>query len=89
MRIKEVLKEHGITQVELAEKLGINRVNLSNMLSEKNDMRVSTLLKLADAIGCKPQEFFGEVSDEDFESSSAKLKCPHCGKDITVKIQQP
>lgn len=35
MRYKEVLEKYGITQIELAERLGINRVSVSRLLSEK------------------------------------------------------
>lgn len=58
MRFKEVLKKYGISQIELAERLGINRVSVSRLLSEKNDMRASTIKKIADAIGCPPGELF-------------------------------
>ena len=46
MRIKEVMKRYGITQEDVATKLGINRVSVNRLLSDKNDMRVSTAKKL-------------------------------------------
>ena len=58
LQIKETLKQRGLTQNELAERLGINRVSLSRLLSDKNDMRISTIKKIADAIGCDVSEFF-------------------------------
>lgn len=63
MRIKEVMKRYGITQDEIATRLGINRVSVSRLLSDKNDMRVSTAQKFADAIGCKIAELFEEQTD--------------------------
>lgn len=63
MRIKEVMKRYGITQDEVATRLGINRVSVSRLLSDKNDMRVSTAQKFADAIGCKVAELFEEQTD--------------------------
>lgn len=63
MRIKEVMKRYGITQDEIATRLGINRVSVSRLLSDKNDMRVSTAQKFADAIGCKVAELFEEQTD--------------------------
>ena len=47
LQIKETLKQRGLTQNELAERLGINRVSLSRLLSDKNDMRISTIKKIA------------------------------------------
>lgn len=63
MRIKEVMKRYGITQDEVATRLGINRVSVNRLLSDKNDMRVSTAQKFADAIGCKVAELFEEQTD--------------------------
>lgn len=82
MRYKEVLKRYGISQTELADRLGINRVSVSRLLSEKNDMRASTIEKIAKAIGCTP----GELFDDEMEKSTAApaLVCPHCGKPIKV-----
>ena len=66
MRIKEVLRERGITQDEIAKRLGINRVSVSRLLNEKNDMRVSTAEKFAEAIGCSVVELFEAEKDVEF-----------------------
>lgn len=66
MRYKEVLKKYGLTQNELADRLGINRVSVSRLLSDGNDMRVSTIIKIANAIGCTP----GEMLDDDNKTES-------------------
>lgn len=53
--------------MELADRLGINRVSVSRLLSEKNDIRLSTIEKIAKAIGCKVGDFFeDEMSGTDF-----------------------
>ena len=56
--IKETLKQRDLKQIDLADRLGINRVSLSRLLSDKNDMRISTIKKIADASGCDVSEFF-------------------------------
>lgn len=67
MRFKETLEKCGITQMELADRLGINRVSVSRLLSEKNDIRLSTIEKIAKAIGCKVGDFFeDEMSGTNF-----------------------
>lgn len=83
MRIKEVLKEYNITQIELAERLGINRVSVSRLLSDSNDMRLSTLQKIADAIGCEVCEL---ISEGRKDVPSPTIVCPHCGKSITLCV---
>ena len=57
------MKRYGITQEELAKRLNINRVSVNRLLSDKNDMRASTIQKFADAIGCKVAELFEEQTD--------------------------
>ena len=82
MHIKETLKQSGLTQNELAERLGINRVSLSRLLSDKNDMRISTIKKIADAIGCDVTEFF--TPDEKTEHNT--ITCPHCGEKLVINL---
>ena len=82
LQIKETLKQRGLTQNELAERLGINRVSLSRLLSDKNDMRVSTIKKIADAIGCDVDEFFTKADTEDNNT----ITCPHCGAKLVINL---
>ena len=82
MHIKEALKKRGLKQNDLAERLGINRVSLSRLLSDKNDMRISTIKKIADAIGCDVAEFFTPVETTD----NITITCPHCGEKLVINL---
>ena len=82
MHIKNKIKKIGLTQNELADRLGINRVSLSRLLSDKNDMRMSTIKKIADAIGCDVTEFF--TPDEKAEHNT--ITCPHCGEKLVINL---
>ena len=82
LQIKETLKQRGLTQNELSERLGINRVSLSRILSDKNDMRISTIKKIADAIGCDVSEFF--IPEEPEEPNT--ITCPHCGEKLVINL---
>ena len=82
MHIKEALKQRGLKQNDLADRLGINRVSLSRLLSDKNDMRISTIKKIADAIGCDVAEFF--TPDEKAEHNT--ITCPHCGEKLVINL---
>ena len=55
--IKAALVAHGLTQVELAERLGVHPVVVSNTIHNPN-VKVSTLERYAAAIGCDISEFF-------------------------------
>ena len=55
--IKAVMAEHGITQRELAKKLGTHPVVVNSTIHNPN-VKVSTLQRYADAIGCTLADFF-------------------------------
>lgn len=79
--IKDVLKKYGITQIELAERMGINRVSLNVTLNNPN-IKLSTLDKLADSIGCDVAEFFTPADKADHNA----ITCPHCGAKLEINL---
>ena len=80
LRIKEVIKEKGMTITELADKMGINRVNLSIMVN--GNPTVETLNKIADALDVSVTELFERPKND-----TASLTCPHCGKSIEIGVK--
>ena len=50
-KIRFLLIERGCTQIELAQKLGISRANLSDRLKRDN-FTEKDLVKIADALDC-------------------------------------
>lgn len=79
MQIKEVIREHGLTISEVAERMGVTKGTLSNTISHRN-MTVSKLRKIAKATGCNISEFF---ADEETESNKEKSANKH---DFTALI---
>lgn len=71
LRIKECCKEHGITQKELAGRLGVKEVSFSQMVARKG-FSVTRLGEIADAIGCNVSELFAEPKGKDF---AAFVRC--------------
>lgn len=86
MRYKEVLEKYGVTQIELANRLGINRVSVSRLLSNKNDMRASTIIKIANAIGCTAGELFEDSPNA--KNRSNIIVCPNCGQEFEVELKK-
>lgn len=80
--IKDVLKKYAITQMELADRLGINRVSLNVTLNNPN-IKLSTLDKLADAIGCDVAEFF---TPQPTNADHNTITCPHCGAKLVINL---
>jgi len=80
LRIKEVIKEKATTVKDLAEKMGINRVGLSNHINGNPSAEV--LERIAAALNVPVSELF-EQPDRDV----AHLTCPKCGQPITIKAE--
>ena len=58
LRIKEILKLKGMTMIQLAEKLEINRVNLSNSINGNPTLK--SLLKIAEILEVDVSELFAK-----------------------------
>lgn len=84
-RIKELIKEKGYTQQEFADKLGITRVGLSQLINGKPSY--PTLEKIATALNVPMWQLFASSEEVHPKSDSLSLTCPHCGKDIRIKVE--
>lgn len=87
MRIKELIKQKGLTQKEFAEKLGMTTVGLSQILAGKPSY--TTMEKIASTLGVEMWELL--VSPEEIVSSysinSGTITCPKCGEIIHVEMR--
>lgn len=83
MDIKRVIKAHGFTLMEVANKMGITKGGISQIVN--GTPNVKTLRSIASIIGCKVGDFFLDEMTESVESASG-FKCPHCGKEIHISI---
>lgn len=72
--VKTALKARGMTQKELAERLGILPQQLNITLH--GNPSLSTMHKVADAIGCS----VGELIEP------PHLRCPKCGARFTLTL---
>ena len=75
-RIKDVCQQKGITQKDLADKLGITDISLNKTLRGEYP-QLQSLEKIAKALGVPITELF--------ESDPADVvQCPHCGGKIKL-----
>lgn len=81
MDIKAVIKEKGYTIEQVAIKMGVTRVTLSQTLS--GNPSLSTLRRIAEALDCTMGDFF---SDE-ITNKGNTCTCPHCGKSINIVLK--
>lgn len=80
-RIKDILKEKGITINELAEKMGLNRVTLSTQIN--GTANIVSYEKIATALGIPMWQLF--ASPEEVAKETKGETCPYCGQPITIK----
>lgn len=78
MRIKEVLKEKGVTAKELAVRIGVSQPAMSFAIN--GNPTAETLTKIASALGVSVPELFAAPKE-------GAITCPHCGKSITIKAE--
>lgn len=76
LRIKEVIKAHGLTVEAVAHRLGVLPSALSQSIN--GNPTAEKLEKIAEAIGCSPAELFAPASGNSF-------RCPHCGGIIKIE----
>lgn len=78
-RIAEILKSKGITQKDLAEKIGISRVGLSKAIN--GNTTITTLRRIAAALEVSVPELFAP-------QPSNTITCPKCGTVLEVKEKE-
>ena len=76
-RIKELLKEKGLTLLELSEQIGVKSPHLSVALSKKGNPTIATLEKIADTLDVPLTELFEQPTSD-------IVNCPYCGGKIKV-----
>jgi transcriptional regulator with XRE-family HTH domain len=60
-RIQRIRRERGITQDELANLTGLNRVHLYRLENGKQSMTLRTLKLIADTLGVRVRDLIGQL----------------------------
>ena len=81
LRIKELIKEKGMSVQELAEKMGISRVGLSQHIN--GNPSVEVLERIASALEVNPSDLFVQP-----KKHGLHITCPHCGQDLDIEVKQ-
>lgn len=84
-RIKEILKEQGVTINELADKLGISRVTLSTQIN--GTANIVSYEKIATALNVPMWQLFASPEEIQPQSDGFSITCPNCGKEFEVELK--
>ena len=78
-RINVILREKGMTQTELSEKIGISRVGLSKAIN--GNTTITTLRKIASALGVPIADLFDKPA-------TGTITCPNCNTEIKLTAEK-
>ena len=76
LRIKELIKEKGLSVQELADRMGISRVGLSQHIN--GNPSVEAVGRIAEALGVDVWELFAS-KEEIVNKDKNVICCPKCG----------
>ena len=76
-RIKELIKEKGYTQQALADKLGMTRIGLTQLVNSKPSY--PSLEKIAQALEVPMWKLFATKEDVLGDELNNTIVCPKCG----------
>lgn len=80
LRVKDICREKGISQKDLADKLGITASALNQSIT--GNPSLDKLLGIANALGVTVSELIGENTVEEPDNS---ITCPNCGKKFIME----
>lgn len=79
-RIKEIMQEKGISSVFLAEKIGVSKVTVSNLINDKTMPSLKTMEDVANALDVPMWQLFASPE----EVGGNELTCPKCGAKLKL-----
>lgn len=92
IRLKEIMKEQGVTAVALADKIGVSRVTIGNLANGITAPSLETISNIAEALNVPMWQMFASQSEikgnKESASDTASITCPYCGKTINLNIDK-
>lgn len=85
--IRDILAFKGMTQKELAERMGMSIQQLNNTISGRNTASMAVYERIAKELDV---EFWQMFAPDDVLGGVAKpieQKCPYCGHDLNIKVE--
>lgn len=87
IRLKEIMRECGITGRELASALNTSPQYISNVVSGRQNMSLDAIENVAHLLGVPIWQLFASREEVLSESKNEVVgECPHCGKPLRIKV---
>lgn len=83
IRLKEILKEKGLTNKGFAQMIGKTPQYVSNIVNRTKPISLTQLLEISNILDIEFYELFTERK----EPITNTCTCPHCGKPIKVHLE--
>ena len=80
LRIKEYMSQSKVSSALLAEKVGISKVAISNIITGKSLPSLENLMKIAQVLNVSVSQLIGEE-----ESPKNQITCPKCGAKFELR----
>lgn len=84
LRIKEILKEKGMTAKSLADSIGKAPQYLNNIINGGKGASLNTLQEIADALHVPMASLFADYKS----SEGTVVTCPKCGAKLNITIEK-
>ena len=92
-QIKLIIKQRGMTQKDLAEKLNMSIQQLNNTISGRNTASMAVFERIAEALDVEFWQLFApedvsHISELAQPKDELIIKCDKCGSSIKIKVEQ-
>ena len=85
LRIKQILTEQGISNVELAQFLNVSPQYVSDVIHERKNITLKVALRFADALGIPLVALFDGYTPPQELPDASQSFCPFCGNTLHIR----
>lgn len=83
-KISEIMRAKGVTNVALAEAVGISKVAISNIVTGKATPSMDKAITIAQYLGVSVEELAGMDPSTPTQKEGQSFVCPNCGAHLKV-----
>ncbi len=85
LRIKEIMREKGVTSIELADKVNVTRTSISYIINGRVMPSIERLEQISKVLGVRITELFDDSHEENNTMVIQEtIRCPACGARLTL-----